>query len=167
MRTACFPTLIAVSLGACTAPGGPYPTLQPRASERIDPRVPVERPVNDRPVTQALAGRLDALVALARSGDADFAPRMAEAERLAGSAAGRGSEGWVVAQQALSAAVAARGPTVRALADIDEASAQALQSQGGIAPNDLAAIERAAGTVAAIDGRQAARIDAVQRRLGL
>jgi hypothetical protein len=92
---------------------------------------------------------------------------MVEAERLAGAAGARGSESWIAAQQALSAAVAARAPTVRALADIDEASAQALQQQGGIAPNDFAAVEQAAATVAAIDQRQAARIDAVQRRLGL
>src|SRR5690242_715793 len=50
-----------VALTGCTAPGGPYPSLQPRAAEAIDPRVPVERPMNDRPVTAALAGRLSAL----------------------------------------------------------------------------------------------------------
>ena len=42
-----------------------------------------------------------------------------------------------------------------------------LQSQGGIAPNDLAAIKRAGAEVGAIDQRQADRIKAIQRRLGI
>ena len=49
-------------------PGGPYPSLQPRAAEAIDPRVPVERPINDRPITPALAARLAELVSQARAG---------------------------------------------------------------------------------------------------
>src|SRR4051795_10428470 len=45
MRTALL--LTTVLLSACASTGGPYPSLQPRASEAIDPRVPVERPIND------------------------------------------------------------------------------------------------------------------------
>jgi hypothetical protein len=167
MRNAGLSMLIALVLAGCAAPGGPYPSLQPRTGEQTDPRVTVERPRNDRPVTAALASRLGSLVAQARSGDAAFAPLMDQAERLAGSAGGRGSEGWIAAQQALSAAVAARGPTVRALGDVDAVAAEALAVQGGIAPNDFDAIERAAAEIAAIDRRHAARIDAMQRRLGL
>ncbi|MGI8611319.1 MAG: hypothetical protein ACR2KH_03450, partial [Sphingomicrobium sp.] len=72
----------------------------------------------------------------------------------------------VVAQQAVSAAVAARGPTTRALGDIDALAAAALAGQGGIAPTDLAAIEAAAAEVAAIDRRHSQMIDALQARLG-
>src|SRR5215210_9150645 len=64
MRPAAFLSIMALS--ACAAPGGPYPSLQPRAAEAVDPRVPVERPINDRPVTPALATRLSALVDQAR-----------------------------------------------------------------------------------------------------
>ena len=127
-------------------------------------------PVGDgavqRPVDAALAARLAELVGLARQGDNAFAAAGGEAQRLAASAGAPQSESWVVAQQALSAAVAARGPTARALGDIDALAAAALVKRGGIAPADLAAIEGAAAKVGAIDRRQAGTIDALQRRLG-
>ena len=100
--------IIAVFLTGCAPAGGPFPSLQPRAAEAIDPRVPVPGPVNDRPVNPALASRLAELVTQARSGDGEFRPLAEQAERLAASAGARQSESWVAAQQALSAAVAAR-----------------------------------------------------------
>ena len=157
--------LLLIVLSACSSVGGPYPSLQPRASEQIDPRVAVERPMNDRPTTPALAARLRDLVAGAEGGAGAFEAAASEAERLAASAGAPQSEGWVAAQEALSGAVAARRPVAAALSEIDALSANALQTQGGISPNDLAAIEEAAGRVGAIDRRQAERIDAIQRRL--
>jgi hypothetical protein len=154
------------ALNACAAPGGPYPSLQPRAAEAIDPRVPVERPINNRPVTPALAARLAELVAQAHGGEAAFEPAVAEAERLASNAGAPQTEGWTVAQQALSAAIEARGPTASALGDVDALGANALQTHGGIAPNDLAAIQGAAAEIAALDKGQADRIKALQERLG-
>jgi hypothetical protein len=167
MRSGASILLITMALGACSAPGGPYPSSQPRMAERIDPRVPVERPMNDRPVNASLAAQLAELVSEARAGEAVFDPAAAEAERLAGSAGAPQSENWIVAQEALSAAVAARKPTATALGDIDALGATALQSQGGIAPSDLAAIQNAAAEASAIDQRQAGRIDEIQRQLGL
>ena len=165
MRTlACLALL---TLSACSAPGGPYPSLRPRAAEAIDPRVPVVRPINDRPVTAGLAARLAALIDQARIGDAAFGSAAASAEKLAASAGAPQSESWIAAQEALTAAIAARRPTATALSDIDEIAATALQTQGGIAPNDQAAIERAAAAVGSLDQRQAQRIDAMQKRLGL
>jgi hypothetical protein len=158
-------TITMLGLGACAPAGGPYPSLQPRAAEAIDPRLQPVRPINDRPVTPALARRLAALVEQARAGEAAFAPAAQTAERLASTAGARQSESWIVAQQALSAAVAARSPTATALSDIDALGATALQTQGGIAPNDLAAIREAAAEVAAMDSRQARRIEDVQARL--
>ena len=163
----CFFLCAAVALSACSTPGGPYPSLQPRAGELVDPRLPVDRPMNDRPVTPTLASRLSELVAQARSGEAAFASAAAAAERAAAGAGGAQSEGWISAQEAVSAAIAAAGPTRIALADIDAISATALQTQGGIAPNDLAAIKSASAEVGAIDQRQADRIKALQRRLGI
>jgi hypothetical protein len=158
--------LLILTISACASPGGPYPSLQPRAAEAIDPRVPVERPLNDRPVTAGLAAQLAQLVVQARSGDAAFAPAVAEAERLASAAGAPQSEGWTVAQEAVSAAISAREPTVKALSDVDSLAANALHRQGGIAPNDLAAIQGAASAIAAIESAQAARIKALQGRLG-
>lgn len=161
-------TLISVAaLGACGSPGGPPPSLLPRAAEAVDPRLPVAGPVNDRPVTPALAARLAELIAQAHGGDAAFAPLAEQAEQLAAGAGEPQSESWVVAQQALSAAIAAREPTVRALGDIDALGASRLQSQGGLAPADLAAVESAGSEVGAIDQRQARRIRAIQQRLGV
>ena len=163
-RSICLSIFI---LSACSTPGGPYPSLQPRAAEAIDPRVPVIRPMNDRPAGAALTARLAALVGQAQSGSAAFDNAASQAERLSAAAGGSQSEGWIAAQQALSGAIAARKPIVEALGDIDELAANALQTQRGIAPNDLAAIQQAAETVGSIDRRQSERINAIQRRLGL
>jgi hypothetical protein len=157
--------LSVLTLSACAAPGGPYPSLQPRAAEAVDPRVPVVRPLNERPVSALLAARLAALVEQAQSGDAAFDGAMTSAERLAATAGAAQSETWIAAQEALTAAIAARRPTATALGDIDEIAATSLQTNRGIAPNDLAAIQRAAAEVGTLDRRQAERVDAIQKRL--
>jgi len=164
MRSLPFVALLAVT--ACTSAGGPYPSLQPRAAEAIDPRVQPIRPINDRPVAPALAAQLGALIAQARAGEAAFGPAVAQAEQLAASAGAPESEGWIAAQEALSAAIAARKPTALAQADIDALAASALQTKGGIAPNDLESIQKAAAEVGAIARSQTDRIDAVKMRLG-
>ncbi len=162
----CSLSLFAAGLSACSSAGGQYPSLAERPNEAIDPRIKINRPMNDRPVRPTLASKLSDLVAQARSGDADFETAAANAERLAESAGAPQSEGWIVAQQALTAAIAARGKTTIALGDIDTIGATALQTQGGIAPNDLAAIRSAGAEVAAIDQREADRLRAIQLRLG-
>lgn len=159
--------LIGAALSGCASTGGPFPSLQPRAAEKVDPRAPVVRPINDRPVSPALAARLAGLVNQAHSGDAAFRPLAEAADRLSASAGAPQSEGWITAQEALSAAVAARDPTVNAMGDIDALGATMLQTQGGLAPADLAAIQNAGAEVSAIDQRQAEAIAAIQRRLGI
>jgi hypothetical protein len=154
-----------VALSACSAPGGPYPSLQPRAAEAIDPRLQPASPVNDRPVAPALAPQLASLIEEARAGDSAFAPAATNAERLVAAAGAAQTESWIAAQQALSAAVAARKPTALALADIDALAAKALQTQGGIAPSDLSAIDQAAAKVSGIATLQTDRIAAMQERL--
>lgn len=162
-----LPIIAAAILSACSKPGGPYPTLAPRPAERIDPRVAVVRPMNDRPVSASLAAQLSALVAQARSGDVAFQPLAARAEQLASGAGAPQTEGWTVAQEALSAAMAARGPTAAALADVDSLAATMLHTQGGIAPNDLDALDHAAAEIGDVAGRQTDRIRAIQRKLGI
>jgi hypothetical protein len=163
-KSACL-TLLALS--ACSAPGGPYPSLQPRAAEAIDPRLPVVRPLNDRPVTASLAARLAAFVDQAQSGNAAFDGAASQAERLAAAAGAPQSESWIAAEEALTAAIAAQKPTATALGDIDAIAATELQTQRGIAPNDLEAIKQAQSLVGSLEERQAERIRAVQRQLGL
>ena len=155
-----------IAVAGCSSHSGPGPSLSPRSAEAIDPRVPVGGSGVQGPVDQALAARLAELIGVARQGDNAFTVAADEAQRLAASAGARQTESWVLAQQAVSAAVAARGVTTRALGDIDALAAAALARQGGIAPADLAAIEAAAAEVGAIDRRQSRTIDALQARLG-
>lgn len=153
-------------LAGCSTPSGTFPSLEPRSAERIDPRVPVERPLNDRAVDPGLAGRLDILVGQARAGEAAFEAAIAAARRAAEGAGAKESESWIVAQEALSAAVAAREPAAMALSEIDSIGAELLITQGGLAPADLAAIESAAEIAGAINRRQAEAVTAIQGRLG-
>jgi hypothetical protein len=159
-------SILVVLLTGCATPGGPYPSLQPRAGEALDPRVAVDRPINDRPVAPGLASKLAALVSQAHAAEPGFDAAASQAERLAAAAGAPQSEGWIAAQEALSAAIAAGGPARVALGDLDALGASLIQQQGGLAPSDLSAIRIASADVGAIDQRQAARIDAVKRRLG-
>jgi hypothetical protein len=164
-RAAMLAPMLAL-LAGCSSTPGHYPSLQPRAAEQVDPRLPVTLPINDRPVSPAVSERLLALISAAQTGSAAFDAAASQAEQLAASAGAPQSEGWIAAQEALSAALAARKPVAMALADIDAFAANALQTQGGIAPNDLAAIQNAASIVGGLDQRQAERIKAIQQRLG-
>ena len=150
----------------CRSAATVEPSLAPRAAEAIDPRIPIPSGPEPGVADASLQSRLASLVAEARAGNAAFTAAADEAEQLAGSAGSAESEGWVAAQQALSAAVAARGQTVRALGDIDRIAASAIVNRGGIAPADLAAIQTAAAEAAEVDARQAERLEAIQARLG-
>jgi len=154
------------AIAGCAAATGPIPSLAPRAAEAIDPRLPVASTAVAGPVDPALAARLGELVRGARQSDGAFAAAAAEARRAAAAAGMPQSESWIVAQQAVSEAVAARAPTTRALGDIDALAASAVARQGGIAPADLTAIEAAAEEVGTLDRRQAQAIDALQASLG-
>jgi hypothetical protein len=123
--------------------------------------------LNDRPVTASLAARLAAFVDQAQSGNAAFDGAASQAERLAAAAGAPQSESWIAAEEALTAAIAAQKPTATALGDIDAIAATELQTQRGIAPNDLEAIKQAQSLVGSLEQRQAERIRAVQRQLGL
>ena len=162
-----LPMLMLGALGACAAPKGSYPSLEPRAAEAIDPRVPLPSEVIVGPADANLSAHLAALIDQAQAGDSAFQSAATNAERLAGAAGAMQSESWISAQQALSVAQAARGPTTRALGDIDALGSTALEKQGGIPPGNLAAIRAAAARVSTIDNDQATRIEAIENRLGL
>lgn len=156
----------ATLIGACSAPAVNAPSLAPRAAEAIDPRVPIPGAVATAPASPALSARLATLIGQARAGEAGFQSAAAEAEQLAAVAGDPQGESWVVAQQALSVAIAAREPVTRALGDIDALGSTELATRGSVAPADQAALAAAAATVGEIDRRQASRIDRIQRRLG-
>lgn len=163
MRKMLFPAILLAS--ACSSPGGPYPSLQPRPAEAIDPRVPVPVPPADMRVSPGLTQQLDGLVSQAASGDVAFQPLASRAAELAKSAGPKESESWVVAQQALSAAIAARAPVARAVADADALGADRIHAKGGISAGDMMAIDTAAAKIAGIDSREAKLIDDIQAML--
>lgn len=163
MRALLFLSLAAAS--ACAAPAVNAPSLAPRAVEAIDPRVPVPEPVQSAEADPGLAARLNSLVAEAEAGDLAFRAAIGDARRLAAAAGPPESESWVVAQQALSAAIAARAPVTRAMGEIDSIASRRVLAIGGIEAANLKAIEAAAARVAQIDSSQALVITEIQARL--
>ena len=160
-----FALLPLIALAGCSASGGGSPPLAPRAAEAIDPRVPVPDPAAQAAPSADLVRELDSLVARAVAGDEAFRAAAANADLLAAAAGAPQSESWILAQQALSAAVAARAPVTRAMGDIDSIAARRIQQLGGIGAADLAAIQAASKRVHAIDSGEAATIDRLQARL--
>ena len=159
-----IPLLFLFALGACAAPES-APSLAPRTAEAIDPRVPVPEAPVPTEVAPALVQQLEALVAQAIAGDEAFRAAAVTAERLAAAAGPPQSESWIAAQQALSAAVAARAPVTRAMGEIDSLAAARIQQLRGIGAADLQAINAAASRVAEIDAREAAIIGQLQAQL--
>lgn len=158
--------LILPALTACAATPSAEPSLAPRSAEAIDPRVPIPSETAAGPADPALASRLAELIGQVRNGDAAFQAAADDAARLVAAAGPAQSESWVVAQQAVSALVAARGPVTRAIADIDALATARIARSGGILPADLAAIQAASAEAGAIGEREAATIDRLQAQLG-
>jgi hypothetical protein len=154
------------ALAGCAASDRTIPSLAPRAAEAIDPRLPIPDRVDSSPADAAFGITLRQLVTAGRSGTARFDQAMATAERLATSVGPARSESWIAAQEALSAAVAERYSVTAALAAIDALAAQRVAARGGMSPADQQQFDDAARSLSPIDARQAARVDAVQRRLG-
>jgi hypothetical protein len=168
MRTRASLAIAAIGLlFACSTPQQQAPSLAPRAAEAIDPRVPVDNPVRSGPVDANLAAHLAALLDQVQAGDAAFRDAAATAENFAAAAGAPQSESWISAQQALSAAQSARGPTTRALGDIDGLAATALATKGGMSAADLDAIRSAAARASEVDRAQAERVRAIETRLGI
>jgi hypothetical protein len=153
-------------LSACsTTPQAGEPALAPRSAEAIDPRVPIPSDVIAGPADPALVSRIAALMAEVRSGDAEFQSATQNAEALAAAAGPARSESWIVAQEALSGLVAARGRVSKAVADLDALASARLAANGGILPGDLVAINAATSEAGAIGAQEAAVIDRLQARL--
>lgn len=158
-------TLLPLLLSACVAPQMAEPSLAPRAAEAIDPRVPIPGEVVSGPADPALASRIAALMAEVRAGDAAFSAVAQNAQALAAAAGPAESESWIVAQETLSALVAARGSVTRAIADLDALAATRIAATGGILPGDLDALQSATAEASAIGQREVEVIDRLQARL--
>jgi hypothetical protein len=154
--------VLALLLAACAAEGD-FPSLEPRAVERelaqTDPAPPP--PLADDP---ALAGRVAELAAEARRGEAEFEAALPAARSAVAGAGAAGGEAWIEAQQALSRLEAARGATVRALADLD-ALALAEANRTSLSGADLERLRAAVAALQAIANRQHDEIAGLRARL--
>jgi hypothetical protein len=152
--------LAAAALAAGCTPEGEFPSLAVRPIESEDPLV---EPVRAPPVVApdpALRARAAELLAEAHAGDRAFAATLGPARTAARSAGAPGAESWVVAQQAISRAEAARSVTTRALAELDRLSVE----RAAVATNadDFAAIRRALAEAQRVARAQQQRIDALR-----
>lgn len=159
------PLLPLLLLAACSTAAIDPPSLAPRAAEAIDPRLPIDPDPPIGTLDPALAARLAAAVASARSGVDEFARLATNAEALAAEAGPVQSESWIAAQQALSALVAQHGVTTRALADIDEFAAERIDEKRWLVPANRIAIEAAAAEVGSIYRAQVTNIERIGARL--
>ena len=161
-----FPLLMtAALLGGCAGDADVARRLAARPAEAIDPRMPIASVETVGPISVGLAARLRELVSDAEAGTRAFnvaADAATSASTLAGPAQ---RESWMSAHPKLSAAIAARAPVTRALADIDAVAAEALARSGGLSEADRRAIGGAARAVGDIDRREAAVVAAIAARL--
>ncbi len=153
--------LLLLPLTACaTGDLTGYPTLEQREFERrasVVVAAPVTPPVPE-PVSATLEQALVALGRDADAGEAAFRAALGEARALAGGLnAAVGSEGWAVAQRALSRAEAARAPTTLALAELDRLSIEQGDRGDVVGLDAVAAVQaRVAALVAAQEQAMAA-----------
>jgi len=157
---------LTLAIAAC-ATRGIYPSLAPRATEAIDPRVPIDATPSPGTLDPRTAAALADAVAVARSAVAEFNQLARAAEALTAAAGPRQSESWIAAQQALSALGAQHGVTTNAAATIDAIAADGIDRTRWLVPATRAAIEAAAAEVGAINNRQSATIDRLGARLGI
>ena len=161
--TPALATLIALATAACQTASPHTERLAPRAAESIDPRTPIPSEEPSGPASAALVAQLDAIKAPALASLGQF-DQLALMARSAAAAAGpRQSESWIVAQQALSALVAAGAPVTKALGAIDALGGDRV---GRLAAPDRKAIEAAAADLTTIEQRQAATIAQLSARIG-
>ena len=149
----------AAALAAGCSPEGEFPSLAVRPIESQDP---LEEPVRTPPVVAAepaLRGRAAALLDQAQAGDRAFAAALGPARTAARGAGAPGSESWVVAQQAISRAEAARAATTTALGELDEL----IVARAAVPTDaeDFAAIRRALAEVERLVRAQQQRLDAL------
>lgn len=162
MSKAVFPAILTLALVAGCAQPGDFPSLKPRPVEQLT----TDEPVRTAPAVAAdpaLDARIAELLAQARRGEADFEAALPTARRRVAAAGAAESEGWVVAQQALSRLEAARAETVIALGDLDRlALAQAGQPANSA---QYQALLQAVDTVAAMARDQHAEVERLRAAL--
>ena len=163
-----LPLLLVTGVGASLAGCARVtdaPSLARRPAESIDPRLPVIDRSDSLPADPALAEAWRSVAAPAFAQAPAVQAAIARANALAAGAGPRGSESWIAAQQALSAAIAAGEPVTRAIGAFDAAVADRIASGQRLVPQDLAAARRISEELATLDRNQRQAMEAVQLRL--
>lgn len=149
----------AVLLSGCIT-HGPWPSL----AQRPDERLTIDEPVREAPQIaddSALRVRINALLAEARAGNAEFERDYGAAAQAASRAGAQGSDSWMAAQQAISRVEAARGRSSSAAAELHElATARASQPTSA---SDQAALEAAIDQADGVVAAQQARLSRIRR----
>lgn len=158
--------ILSLSLTACAAERGEYPSLERRAMERITATYSPSAPATPAPLPPpgaAVTGKLDGLVAQARAADAKFRQKEGRTRSLVGSSAGAelGSESWNVATVAVSELEAARGEAMVALTELD-----LLFNEAVLAGQDASGIGLARDTVLGIIGYEDRVLGELRSKLG-
>lgn len=153
-------------LAGCAAPG-PYPSLAVRDVERryaAGAAAPEAAPAPVLPADAALAERVRALVAQGEAGQAAFASELPAARAAVARAGAAEGEAWILAQQAISRAEAARTPTTRALGDLDALMLREV-AEASLGAADYALLTEAIGRVEALRSGQDAALAALKAAL--
>lgn len=137
------PVILASALiGACTtASNDGYPSLAKRPVEgTLSTRPPEAQPAPPPlPADASLTERIERYRSDAATGENRFRAALGTAQARARNAAGTGvsSEAWLEAQMAISAADAARGPSVTALASLDTLQATRINANDNVGTIEL------------------------------
>jgi hypothetical protein len=145
-------------LVAGCAPVREAPSLEPRAAEAIDPRLPVIDRSEALAADPAFAAELGAVRQRALAAARAAEPAIASATRAAMAAE---TSCCAAIQLSLSrdpADPAARAPFTAALGDLDRTIALRVRSRGRLVPQDLAAADGVIAEVAALDRAQASAL---------
>ncbi len=162
MKIAAPLALALLLLGGCTRDTAAYPSLAPRAVEKLgfaEPEVAVEAAKPDPALDARIATLGQSLEAIARGASADAAKAEAAAARARGKAVG--SDAWLDAQTALARLDDWRAQASSLLTDVDQAASDRAAAQAPEYPALTALRDR----VAAEAERQAATIDRIQATL--
>jgi hypothetical protein len=162
MKTAPLLALLLLPLGGCAQDRTRYPSLAPRAVEKLgfaEPEVTIAEAKADPALDARIATWQDTLDAVAKGFGADAAKAETAAARARGK--GVGSDAWLDAQSALAGLDDWRAQTSALLTDIDQAATDRAAALAPTYPT-LAALR--ARVVAEAD-RQSGTIDRLQATL--
>lgn len=158
--------------GACSTPGGEFPSLSRRPFENglpIEAPVVAPVPVADR-LPGVFADEVGALTARHRSAMAAYQALLPSTRRVAASASGsaQGSEAWVNAHLVVSRLDHARADSTAALAQLDNLVAQRFDAEAkGAFPQIMPLLSPIQSTIAADVAAQNAEIERLSLLIGL